>query len=132
MQTLGCPIMYLQDGKATFYPSLPPCKTVTRARPRSSKRPRTLPKSRHTARSSASAAPRSAPRLKKVESEIEELGAHIVELENEINDPEVLRDHLLLRDKCDELDDTRFHQQELYDEWEKLAEEQETFENEGE
>ena len=34
--------------------------------------------------------------------------------------------------KCDELDDTRFHQQELYDEWEKLAEEQETFENEGE
>ena len=43
-----------------------------------------------------------------------------------------LRDHLLLRDKCDELDDTRFHQQELYDEWEKLAEEQETFENEGE
>ena len=38
----------------------------------------------------------------------------------------------LLRDKCDELDDTRFHQQELYDEWEKLAEEQETFENEGE
>ena len=71
-------------------------------------------------------------RLKKVESEIEELGAHIVELENEINDPEVLRDHLRLRDKCDELDDTRFHQQELYDEWEKLAEEQETFENEGE
>ena len=67
-----------------------------------------------------------------LETEIEELGAHIVELENEINDPEVLRDHLLLRDKCDELDDTRFHQQELYDEWEKLAEEQETFENEGE
>ena len=45
-------------------------------------------------------------------------------------DPEVLRDHLLLRDKCDELDDTRFHQQELYDEWEKLAEEQESFETE--
>ena len=32
--------------------------------------------------------------------------------------------------KCDELDDTRFHQQELYDEWEKLAEEQEAFEAE--
>lgn len=44
----------------------------------------------------------------------------------------MLRDHLLLRDKCDELDDTRFHQQELYEEWEKLAEEQERFENEGE
>ena len=61
MQTLGCPIMYLEDGKATFYPNFAPCKTVMPVKPRSSKRPRTLPKSRHTARSSASAAPRSAP-----------------------------------------------------------------------
>ena len=66
-----------------------------------------------------------------LETEIEELGAHIVELENEINDPEVLRDHLLLRDKCDELDDSRFHQQELYDEWEKLAEEQDRMDAES-
>ena len=51
--------------------------------------------------------------------------------ENEVNDPEVLRDHLLLRDKCDELDDTRFHQQELYDEWEKLAEEQDRMDAES-
>ena len=69
-------------------------------------------------------------KLKAVETEIEELGARIVELENEINDPEILRDHLLLRDKCDDLEDTRFHQQELYDVWEKLAEEQERFESE--
>ena len=66
-----------------------------------------------------------------LETEIEELGTHIVELENEINDPEVLRDHLLLRDKCDELDDSRFHQQELYDEWEKLAEEQDRMDAES-
>ena len=81
-----------------------------------------------TARSSAVAELRN--RLKELETKIEELGAHIVELENEINDPEVLKDHLLLRDKCDELDDTRFHQQELFDEWEKLAEEQEQLEAE--
>ena len=43
---------------------------------------------------------------------------------------EVLRDHLLLRDKCDELDDARFHQQEKFDEWEKLSEEQERLEAE--
>ena len=66
-----------------------------------------------------------------METEIEEIGAHIVELENEINDPEVLRDHLLLREKCDELDDARFHQQELLEEWEKLAEEQEQFDSES-
>ena len=58
------------------------------------------------------------------------MGAHIVELENELNDPEVLRDHLLVREKCDELDDARFRQQELFDEWEKLAAEQEQYEAE--
>ena len=70
-------------------------------------------------------------RLKAVEDEIEELGAHITELENEISSPEVLRDHVLLRDKCDELDDARFHQQELFDKWEALLEEQEEFESEN-
>ena len=108
-----------------------PCKTVTPVNPGAAKDRGHCQKA--GIRQGAAQAPREVrARLKKVESEIEELGAHIVELENEINDPEVLRDHLLLRDKCDELDDTRFHQQELYDEWEKLAEEQETFENEGE
>ena len=67
-----------------------------------------------------------------MEEEIEEVGAHVVELENEINSPEVLRDHLLLRDKCDELDDTKFHQQELFDKWEALLEEQEQYEQAGE
>ena len=71
-------------------------------------------------------------RIKAVETEIEQLGARIVELENELNDPEVLRDHILVRDKCDDLDDTRFHQQELFDEWEKLLEEQEQYEQEEE
>ena len=68
--------------------------------------------------------------LKALEDEIEDLGAHIVELENELNDPQVLRDHLLVRDKCDELDDARFHQQEKFDEWERLSEEQERLEAE--
>ena len=71
-------------------------------------------------------------RIKAVEDEIEAIGARVVELENSINDPEVLRDHILLRDTCDELEDTRFHQQELFDEWEKLLEEQEQYEQEEE
>ena len=66
-------------------------------------------------------------RIKAVEEEIESLGAHIVELENELNDPALLRDYLAVRDKSDELDDARFHQQELFDEWEALLAEQETF-----
>ena len=132
MQTLGCPIMYLQDGKATFYPSFAALQNRDAGKTQEQQKTEDIAKKQAYGKEQRKRRAEVRARLKKVESEIEELGAHIVELENEINDPEVLRDHLLLRDKCDELDDTRFHQQELYDEWEKLAEEQETFENEGE
>ena len=136
MQTLDCPIMYLENGSATFYQNF--AALQNREAGRGAKVQETQQKAEDSAKKQAYGKEQRKrraevrARLKKVETEIEELGAHIVELENEINDPEVLRDHLLLRDKCDELDDTRFHQQELYEEWEKLAEEQERFENEGE
>mgnify|MGYP000391128803 CR=1 FL=1 len=136
MQTLDCPIMYLENGSATFYQNFAALQNrevgrgakvqETQQKAEDSAKKQGYGKEQRKRRAEVRA------RLKKVETEIEELGAHIVELENEINDPEVLRDHLLLRDKCDELDDTRFHQQEMYEEWEKLAEEQERFENEGE
>ena len=129
MQTLGCPIMYLEDGKATFYPSFAALQNRDAGKTQEQQKTEDTAKKQAYGKEQRKRRAEVRARLKKVESEIEE---HIVELENEINDPEVLRDHLLLRDKCDELDDTRFHQQELYDEWEKLAEEQETFENEGE
>lgn len=132
MQTLGCPILYLENGKETFYRDFAAFKsrdTASFAQKEKSEEPikrQAYGKEQRKRRAEVRA------RLKAVETEIEELGAHIVELENEINDPQVLRDHLLLRDKCDELDDTRFHQQELYEEWEKLAEEQEKFEADAE
>ena len=130
MQTLGCPILYLEDGKATFYrdfealhaqdtaPAAPrPAQKEERSRGGYGKEQRRRRAELRT-------------RIRTLENEIEELGAQIVALESEINDPEVLRDHLLLRDKCDELDDARFHQQEKFDEWEKLSEEQERLEAE--
>ena len=52
-------------------------------------------------------------------------------LEGEVNDPDILRDHTRLRDVCDELDDTRFHQDEVLAEWERLVEEQEAYEQEN-
>lgn len=128
MQTLGCPILYLEGGRANFYPNFQAlhdrsaAQAAEPAAPTGEKTPRpAYGKEQRRRRAEVRA------RLKAVEDEIEELGAHIVELENEINDPEVLRDHLLLQEKCDELDDTRFHQQELFEEWEKLAEEQERY-----
>ena len=132
MQTLGCPILYLENGQALFYPNLEALqnreqgKTTEQQKAADTAKKQAYGKEQRRRRAEVRA------RIKAVETEIEELGARIVELENDINAPEVLRDHLLLRDKCDELDDTRFHQQELFDEWEKLAEEQESYEAEGE
>ena len=130
MQTLGCPILYLEDGKATFYPNFAVLQNRDNGKTQEQQKAEDTVKKQAYGKEQRKRRAEVRARIKAVENQIEELGAHIVELENEINDPEVLRDHLLLRDKCDELDDTRFHQQELYDEWEKLAEEQEAFEAE--
>ena len=59
---------------------------------------------------------------------METLALRIMALEGEVNDPDILRDHTRLRDVCDELDDTRFHQDEVLAEWERLVEEQEAYE----
>ena len=130
MQTLGCPILYLEDGKVTFYPNFAALQNRDNGKTQEQQKAEDTVKKQAYGKEQRKRRAEVRARIKAVENQIEELGAHIVELENEINDPEVLRDHLLLRDKCDELDDTRFHQQELYDEWEKLAEEQEAFEAE--
>lgn len=132
MQTLGCPILYLEEGKAAFYPNFEALKNRNAAKPESTSRSEEPTKKQGYGKEQRRRRAEVRSRLKAVETEIEELGAHIVELENEINDPEVLRDHILLREKCDELDDTRFHQQELFDEWERLAQEQEEMEADGE
>lgn len=132
MQTLGCPILYLEEGKAAFYPNFEALKNRNAAKPEITSHSEEPTKKQGYGKEQRRRRAEVRSRLKAVETEIEELGAHIVELENEINDPEVLRDHILLREKCDELDDTRFHQQELFDEWERLAQEQEEMEADGE
>lgn len=130
MQTLGCPILYLENGKAIMYRDFAALHAASSgAEPVKVNREERAPRAGYGKEQRRRRA-ELRNRLKELETSIEDLGAHIVELENEINDPEVLKDHLLLRDKCDELDDARFHQQELFDEWEKLAEEQEKLEQE--
>ena len=67
-------------------------------------------------------------RIKTCEEEMERCGAREVELDNEINSPEVYNDPQLLRQKSDELEDLRFHQEELFAAWEAAVEEQEQYE----
>ena len=53
-----------------------------------------------------------------------------MDLEGELNEPEVLRDHVRLREVCDALDEARFRQDEALGEWEQAMEEQEAEEQE--
>ena len=133
MNSLACPILYIGNGKATLYES------YEKMMGRGQTAPEPTPAAQNATGGKASYGKEQRrrraelrARIKAVEDEIEAIGARVVELENSINDPEVLRDHILLRDTCDELEDTRFHQQELFDEWEKLLEEQEQYEQEEE
>ena len=130
MQTLGCPILYLEDGDTTLYRDFAALRDKDNAQPTQPVQPQQKSARQAYGKEQRRRRAEVRARIKAVETQIEELGAHIVELENELNDPEVLRDHIQVREKCDDLEDTRFHQQELFDEWEKLLEEQEQFEAE--
>ena len=127
MNTLGCPILYLQDGEAKLYESYEKLMGRGTAPVQSVKQESAAGAQNQGGGYGKEERRRRAEarnRLKTIEKDIDEVGARIVELENEMNDPEVYRDHNLMREKCDALEDARFHQQELFDEWEKLLEEQ--------
>ena len=127
MNTLGCPILYLQDGEAKLYESYEKLMGRGTAAVQPVKQESTASAHNQGGGYGKEERRRRAEarnRLKTIEKDIDEVGARIVELENEMNDPEVYRDHNLMREKCDALEDARFHQQELFDEWEKLLEEQ--------
>ena len=127
MNTLGCPILYLQDGEAKLYESYEKLMGRGTAPVQAVKQESTAGTQNQGGGYGKEERRRRAEarnRLKTIEKDIDEVGARIVELENEMNDPEVYRDHNLMREKCDALEDARFHQQELFDEWEKLLEEQ--------
>ncbi|OUP00656.1 ABC transporter ATP-binding protein [Anaerofilum sp. An201] len=129
MNTLGCPILYLEDGKATVYPSYDALMNRGNAaaapvqeKPKDSKPAYGKEQRRRRAELRT--------RIRQLETQIEELGADIVGYENAINDPEVLQDYQKLQQTCDDLEDAKFRQQELFDEWENLMEEQEALEAE--
>ncbi len=128
MNSLNCPILFIEDGKATLYRDYQammhrhdaqqqeqPIENVpTQAKPVYGKEQR-----RRRAELRA--------RIKALENEMESLEMRIQELEGDIGDPAVLSDHVRLREVCDELDDSKFHQEEIMDEWGTLMEELETF-----
>ena len=126
MQTLGCPILYLEDGKAVLYPSYD--ALMGRAAPAPTAQKEAAPAKAGYGKEQRRRRAELRAKIKACEDEMEACGAREVELDNEINSPEVYNDPDLLRQKSDELSDLRFHQDELFAAWEAAVEEQEQYE----
>ena len=126
MNSLACPILYLEDGKAVIYPSYD--ALMGRAAPASVAEKSSEPAKAGYGKEQRRRRAELRAKIKACEDEMEACGAREVELENEINSPEVYNDPQLLREKSDELSDLRFHQDELFAAWEAAVEEQEQYE----
>ena len=133
MNSLACPILFIENGKTSLYEdydammhrgAVPPEKNIAPEKTASAGKA-AYGKEQRRRRAELRT------RIKALEDEMETLALRIMALEGEVNDPDVLRDHTRLRDVCDELDDTRFHQDEVLAEWERLVEEQEAYEQEN-
>lgn len=133
MNSLACPILFIENGKTSLYEdydammhrgAVPPEKNIAPEKTASAGKA-AYGKEQRRRRAELRT------RIKALEDEMETLALRIMALEGEVNDPDVLRDHTRLRDVCDELDDTRFHQDEVLAEWERLVEEQEAYEREN-
>ena len=126
MNSLACPILYLEDGKAVIYPSYD--ALMGRAVPAPVAEKSSEPAKAGYGKEQRRRRAELRAKIKACEDEMEACGAREVELENEINSPEVYNDPQLLREKSDELSDLRFHQDELFAAWEAAVEEQEQYE----
>ena len=133
MNSLACPILFIENGKTSLYEdydammhrgAVPPEKNIAPEKTASAGKA-AYGKEQRRRRAELRT------RIKALEDEMETLALRIMALEGEVNDPDVLRDHTRLRDVCDELDDTRFHQDEVLAEWERLVEEQDAYEQEN-
>ena len=126
MNSLACPILYLENGKATLYPSYD--ALMGRGTPAPTAQKDAAPAKAGYGKEQRRRRAELRAKIKACEDEMEACGAREVELDNEINSPEVYNDPDLLRQKSDELSDLRFHQEELFAAWEAAMEEQEHYE----
>ena len=128
MNSLACPILYLENGKANLYPNYDALMGRTTPAATAPEKTDVAAKAGYGKEQRRRRAELRA-KIKSCEEEMEKCGAREVELDNEINSPEVYNDPQLLRQKSDELEDLRFHQEELFAAWEAAVEEQEQYEH---
>lgn len=131
MNRLACPILYLEDGGAVRYAGYEALMRRDAAQPAPEEEKRETAKPAYGKEQRRRRA-QLREQIKALEDELEALELKVLTLQDQVNDPEILKDHIRLREVCDELDDTRFRQDEAYGEWSALVEEQEAMEAEEE
>lgn len=124
MNSLACPILYLEDGKATQYASYDAMQHRKEVLPQKATQADTAAPKASYGKEQRRRKAELRTKIKELEDEMEALGLRCIDLEAAINDPATLRDHMLLRETCDALDDAKFRQEEAFNEWEALIEEQ--------
>ena len=127
MNSLSCPILYIEDGIAQIYSSYDALMK------RSLVELQTTIKPKETAKNTFGKEQRRRKaelrnRIKQIENEVDQIGEEISNLEALMVQPEIIQDYKKLEETCNSLESLKAHQQELLDEWEVLVIEQEEFE----
>lgn len=124
MNRLASPILYLEDGASRMFENY----TAMQHR-NDAKQPEAAPQKQDTAKPTYGKEQRKRKaelrtKIKALEEEMEALSFKVIECEEAINSPEITSDHMKLREVCDALDDAKFRQDEAFEEWSALVEEQ--------
>lgn len=133
MNQLACPVLYLEDGNAVQYSGYEALMHRGEAAPEpqtAQEQPAAVQPKQAYGKEQRRLRAQLRAEIKSAEDELESLALKIMDLENLLSDPEVVRDHKRLQEVCDELEDTKFHQDEVLERWEELAQRQEDMEAE--
>ena len=126
MNSLACPILFLENGTATQYSGYEAMLHRTDTQNTAAAKTEETPKTGYGKEQRRRKA-ELRTKIKVLEDEMEALSLKIFDLEAALNDPEVLRDHAKLRETCDALDEAKFRSDEAFEEWGSLVEEQESY-----
>ncbi len=126
MNSLACPILFIENGQTTLYPDYEAMMHRNEMPVAFTQKTEEAPKTGYGKEQRRRKAELRV-KIKALEDEMEALSLKIFDFETALNDPEVLRDHAKLRETCDALDEAKFRNDEAFEEWGSLVEEQESY-----
>ena len=128
MNRLACPILYLENGVARQYAGYDALMHRGDSQQKMPEPKESAPVRQAYGKEQRRMRAQLRAQIKAAEDELEALALRVMELEEQLGMPEITRDHMRLQEVCDELEDTKFHQDEVLEQWEKLAQAQEEME----